>query len=316
MTTDNDFSQDSATESLAIEQVGTLLKRQRESMGYTQKQVADRLRLRVNVIEQIDDNQLESGQVATFTRGYLRSYARLVGLDEKIILDALDNTGDAQHQEQEMQSFSRKTNTEKHNSRIMLITWGIFIIITGISSLWWWQNQQENSLAQSVNQAAQLENAVIEENEPPVLDDVVMQEMSMAEGDAQPEIATEVEVEPAQVETTESTPVEEAVESDAQAQLTPSVAEESLPLEAPKANGETALTMSFRSDCWVQVKDASGKTLISGIRKSGQDLNLSAQAPFNVILGAPEGVTMTFASEPVDLSRYTAGKVARFTLPL
>ncbi|AAO08951.2 cytoskeleton protein RodZ [Vibrio vulnificus] len=316
MTTDNDFLQDSATESLAIEQVGTLLKRQRESMGYTQKQVADRLRLRVNVIEQIDDNQLESGQVATFTRGYLRSYARLVGLDEKIILDALDNTGDAQHQEQEMQSFSRKTNTEKHNSRIMLITWGIFIIITGISSLWWWQNQQENSLAQSVNQAAQLENAVIEENEPPVLDDVVMQEMSMAEGDAQPEIATEVEVEPAQVETTESTPVEEAVESDAQAQLTPSVAEESLPLEAPKANGETALTMSFRSDCWVQVKDASGKTLISGIRKSGQDLNLSGQAPFNVILGAPEGVTMTFASEPVDLSRYTAGKVARFTLPL
>ncbi|MCA4023718.1 cytoskeleton protein RodZ [Vibrio vulnificus] len=312
MTTDNDFSQDSATESLAIEQVGTLLKRQRESMGYTQKQVADRLRLRVNVIEQIDDNQLESGQVATFTRGYLRSYARLVGLDEKIILDALDNTGDAQHQEQEMQSFSRKTNTEKHNSRIMLITWGIFIIITGISSLWWWQNQQENSLAQSVNQAAQLENAVIEENEPPVLDDVVI----MAEGDAQPEIATEVEVEPAQVETTESTPVEEAVESDAQAQLTPPVAEESLPLEAPKANGETALTMSFRSDCWVQVKDASGKTLISGIRKSGQDLNLSGQAPFNVILGAPEGVTMTFASEPVDLSRYTAGKVARFTLPL
>ncbi|EGR0048978.1 cytoskeleton protein RodZ [Vibrio vulnificus] len=316
MTTDNDFSQDSATESLAIEQVGTLLKRQRESMGYTQKQVADRLRLRVNVIEQIDDNQLESGQVATFTRGYLRSYARLVGLDEKIILDALDNTGDAQHQEQEMQSFSRKTNTEKHNSRIMLITWGIFIIITGISSLWWWQNQQENSLAQSVNQAAQLENAVIEENELPVLDDVVMQEMSMAEGDAQPEIATEVEVEPAQVEATESTPVEEAVESDAQAQLTPPVAEESLLLEAPKANGETALTMSFRSDCWVQVKDASGKTLISGIRKSGQDLNLSGQAPFNVILGAPEGVTMTFASEPVDLSRYTAGKVARFTLPL
>ncbi|HAS6044317.1 TPA: cytoskeleton protein RodZ [Vibrio vulnificus] len=316
MTTDNDFSQDSATESLAIEQVGTLLKRQRESMGYTQKQVAERLRLRVNVIEQIDDNQLESGQVATFTRGYLRSYARLVGLDEKIILDALDNTGDAQHQEQEMQSFSRKTNTEKHNSRIMLITWGIFIIITGISSLWWWQNQQENSLAQSVNQAAQLENAVIAENEPPMLDDVVMQEMSMAEGDAQPEIATEVEVEPAQVEATESTPVEEAVESDAQAQLTPPVAEESLPLEAPKANGETALTMSFRSDCWVQVKDASGKTLISGIRKSGQDLNLSGQPPFNVILGAPEGVTMTFASEPVDLSRYTAGKVARFTLPL
>ncbi|EMK3314724.1 cytoskeleton protein RodZ [Vibrio vulnificus] len=320
MTTDNDFSQDSATESLAIEQVGTLLKRKRESMGYTQKQVADRLRLRVNVIEQIDDNQFESGQVATFTRGYLRSYARLVGLDEKIILDALDNTGDAQHQEQEMQSFSRKTNTEKHNSRIMLITWGIFIIITGISSLWWWQNQQENSLAQSVNQAAQLEDAVIEESEPPLIDDVVMQEMdATTESNEQNEVSSEESpaspesVEALEVETLE--PIVEA-EADAESQVEPQAAVVKVTSEAPKANGETALTMAFRSDCWVQVKDASGKTLISGIRKSGQDLNLSGQAPFNVILGAPEGVTMTFASEPVDLSRYTAGKVARFTLPL
>ncbi|EHU5129213.1 cytoskeleton protein RodZ [Vibrio vulnificus] len=320
MTTDNDFSQDSATESLAIEQVGTLLKRKRESMGYTQKQVADRLRLRVNVIEQIDDNQFESGQVATFTRGYLRSYARLVGLDEKIILDALDNTGDAQHQEQEMQSFSRKTNTEKHNSRIMLITWGIFIIITGISSLWWWQNQQENSLAQSVNQAAQLEDAVIEESEPPLIDDVVMQEMdATTESNEQNEVSSEESpaspesVEALEVETLE--PIVEA-EADAESQVEPQATVVEVTSEAPKANGETALTMAFRSDCWVQVKDASGKTLISGIRKSGQDLNLSGQAPFNVILGAPEGVTMTFASEPVDLSRYTAGKVARFTLPL
>ncbi|EHK9185862.1 cytoskeleton protein RodZ [Vibrio vulnificus] len=320
MTTDNDFSQDSATESLAIEQVGTLLKRKRESMGYTQKQVADRLRLRVNVIEQIDDNQFESGQVATFTRGYLRSYARLVGLDEKIILDALDNTGDAQHQEQEMQSFSRKTNTEKHNSRIMLITWGIFIIITGISSLWWWQNQQENSLAQSVNQAAQLEDAVIEESEPPLIDDVVMQEMdATTESNEQNEASSEESpaspesVEALEVETLE--PIVEA-EADAGSQVEPQAAVVEVTSEAPKTNGETALTMAFRSDCWVQVKDASGKTLISGIRKSGQDLNLSGQAPFNVILGAPEGVTMTFASEPVDLSRYTAGKVARFTLPL
>ncbi|EHU4916838.1 cytoskeleton protein RodZ [Vibrio vulnificus] len=320
MTTDNDFSQDSATESLAIEQVGTLLKRKRESMGYTQKQVADRLRLRVNVIEQIDDNQFESSQVATFTRGYLRSYARLVGLDEKIILDALDNTGDAQHQEQEMQSFSRKTNTEKHNSRIMLITWGIFIIITGISSLWWWQNQQENSLAQSVNQAAQLEDAVIEESEPPLIDDVVMQEMdATTESNEQNEVSSEESpaspesVEALEVETLE--PIVEA-EADAESQVEPQAAVVKVTSEAPKANGETALTMAFRSDCWVQVKDASGKTLISGIRKSGQDLNLSGQAPFNVILGAPEGVTMTFASEPVDLSRYTAGKVARFTLPL
>ena len=80
--------------------------------------------------------------------------------------------------------------------------------------------------------------------------------------------------------------------------------------------GMTLLTMKFKADCWIQVKDTNGKTLVSGTHKPGQDVELTGKAPFKVILGAPEGVTMTFASEPVDLSGYTSGKVARFTLPL
>ena len=75
------------------------------------------------------------------------------------------------------------------------------------------------------------------------------------------------------------------------------------------------LVMSFTDDCWIQVKDASGKTLSTGVKKAGQSLNLSGNLPYSVILGAPENVSMTLASEPVDLSGYTSGKVARFNLP-
>jgi cytoskeleton protein RodZ len=75
------------------------------------------------------------------------------------------------------------------------------------------------------------------------------------------------------------------------------------------------LVMQFSADCWIQVKDAAGKTLSTGIKKVGQTLNFSGTAPYKVILGAPESVSMTFASEPVDLSGYTSGKVARITLP-
>ncbi|MET1281148.1 RodZ domain-containing protein [Vibrio navarrensis] len=305
MTTENEnLAQTSHDTAPAIE-VGTLLKRKREELGYSQKQVADRLRLRLTVIEQIDNNQLATDQVATFTRGYLRSYARLVGVDESVVLAALDDAGDAQHQEQEMQSFSRKTKTEKHNSRIMLITWGVFIIIIGISSLWWWQNQRDNSLSQSVNDTSAVEvPAVMEESEnTPALDDVVMQELTVA-----PEVSPSVEA-PSSDATPEEVLIEEpsAVEAEVA---------ESVQTSATLADDQQVITMTFEADCWIQVKDAQGKTLISGIRKAGQDLELSGEAPFKVILGAPEGVAMTFASEPVDLSRYTAGKVARFTLPL
>jgi cytoskeleton protein RodZ len=51
------------------------------------------------------------------------------------------------------------------------------------------------------------------------------------------------------------------------------------------------------------------------VKKAGQSLDLTGNMPYSVILGAPENVSMTLASEPVDLSGYTSGKVARFNLP-
>ncbi|MCF6454457.1 cytoskeleton protein RodZ [Vibrio sp. MMG022] len=301
-------------------EAGTLLKNKRESLGMTQKHVADRLRLRVSVIEDIESNRFEAQQVTTFTRGYLRSYAKLVGLDEKIVLAALEQTSEVhvKPQETEMQSFSRKTKHEKHNSRIMLLTWAIAIVITGISGAWWWQNQQENSLAQVVTESSS-------ETEQ-TADDADIDLMSADEliASTPAEVAPVVEVAEAVSSADETVSKAESAVATTEETVTEAVAEEPVaviedaqePMTPVVPEGMTLLTMKFKADCWIQVKDSNGKTLVSGTRKPGQDVELAGKAPFKVILGAPEGVTMTFASEPVDLSGYTSGKVARFTLPL
>ncbi|MFA0141410.1 RodZ domain-containing protein [Vibrio kanaloae] len=279
-------------------EAGTLLKNKRESLGLTQKQISDRLKLRVTLIQQIEENQFESDQVATFMRGYIRSYAKYVNLDEKVVLSALHHAGDAQHQEQEMLSFSRKTKTEKHNSRIMLLTWSIFAVIAGISSLWWWQNQQQDTLSQSLVNAESPEELVVEEPLTPELDSLAVIESV----DALTVVsAAEFSDTVTQVEETQAAAEVDSVVAEPEAVTPESVANQ--------------LVMQFSADCWIQVKDAAGKTLSTGIKKAGQTLNLSGTAPYKVILGAPEGVSMTFASEPVDLSGYTSGKVARITLP-
>ena len=296
----------------AIE-AGTLLKNKRESLGLTQKQISDRLKLRVTLIQQIEENQFESDQVATFMRGYIRSYAKYVNLDQKVVLNALHHSGDAQHQEQEMLSFSRKTKTEKHNSRIMLLTWSIFAVIVGISSLWWWQNQQQDTLSQSLANTESSEELVVEESLDPELTSL---EVIEAEQNTETSPVTENSDELTEVSSAEDSvtldPVE-VIEEAPEAADVASVTAESETV-APEAV-VNELVMQFSADCWIQVKDASGKTLSTGIKKAGQTLNLSGTAPYKVILGAPEGVSMTFASEPVDLSGYTSGKVARITLP-
>ena len=305
---------------LSIE-AGTLLKNKRESLGMSQKQVADRLRLRISVIEDIENNRFESQQVATFTRGYLRSYAKFVGLDEKVVLTALEQTADAQPQEQEieMQSFSRKTKDEKHNSRIMLLTWVIGLVIIGISAAWWWQNQQENSLTKEVTDSS-VEAPQPTAQELADIDLMTAEELiastpeevaSTNEGVAElTEAPVEQGADPLLTETENTT----SVDSEEPVAVIEAAEEEQPAPVVPE--GMTLLTMKFKADCWIQVKDTNGKTLVSGTHKPGQDVELTGKAPFKVILGVPEGVTMTFASEPVDLSGYTSGKVARFTLPL
>ncbi|EHR7290727.1 TPA: cytoskeleton protein RodZ [Vibrio parahaemolyticus] len=305
---------------LSIE-AGTLLKNKRESLGMTQKQVADRLRLRVSVIEDIENNRFESQQVATFTRGYLRSYAKFVGLDEKVVLVALEQTADVKLKEQEieMQSFSRKTKHEKHNSRIMLLTWVIAIVIIGISAAWWWQNQQENSLAQVVAEA-NVETSQPSADEIADIDLMTEEELiasTPAELAASNNTASESSINAAQTDEVVPAETEESTTEATQQPVAVIEAAEEIRDASPVVpEGMTLLTMKFKADCWIQVKDTNGKTLVSGTQKPGQDVELTGKAPFKVILGAPEGVTMTFASEPVDLSGYTSGKVARFTLPL
>ncbi|HCG5682286.1 TPA: cytoskeleton protein RodZ [Vibrio parahaemolyticus] len=305
---------------LSIE-AGTLLKNKRESLGMTQKQVADRLRLRVSVIEDIENNRFESQQVATFTRGYLRSYAKFVGLDEKVVLVALEQTADVKPKEQEieMQSFSRKTKHEKHNSRIMLLTWVIAIVIIGISAAWWWQNQQENSLAQVVAEA-NVETSQPSADEIADIDLMTEEELiasTPAELAASNNTASESSINATQTDEVVPAETEKSTTEATQKPVAVIEAAEEVQEASPVVpEGMTLLTMKFKADCWIQVKDTNGKTLVSGTQKPGQDVELTGKAPFKVILGAPEGVTMTFASEPVDLSGYTSGKVARFTLPL
>ena len=316
MTAEKEMTATEQTHSNVVE-AGTLLKQKREQLGLSQKQIADRLRLRVSIIESIDNNEFSSDLVATFTKGYLRSYAKAVGISEAEVLSAYTTLDNPEPEEQTMQSFSRQTKRERHDSRIMTITWGILVVIIGISSVWWWQNQQTSivDLTQATDQELeleqQLENAQQAELNP--AEPVLVVEPA-TEQDAEPTILPEV-VEPevneelVAPESEPTQPVEEV------AQIEP-VAEPQVPVEEPVPTvAANLLSMTFNGDCWIQIKDKSGKTISSGVKKSGQTLELTGEMPYKVVLGAPRNVSMTLASEPVDLSGYTSGKVARFTLP-
>ncbi|PSW02123.1 cytoskeleton protein RodZ [Photobacterium lipolyticum] len=309
---------------------GDMLRQAREQLGYSQKDIASRLRLRISVINDIEDNNFEKSQLATFTRGYVSSYAKFVGLDGKDVLEQLDKLGHAQPQEQEMQSFSRRTKREAHDSRIMSLTWALAAIVVGLTAVWWWQSLQMEPTDEIPAVTTELSQPLEESLANSDLSDAIGNDVSASDVNAAAEGTVVAEIANETIEPVESiTGLLPATDDEAEqpvlledmgdgesynAQLEPgSIAEVT---KANVAEITADLKITFAGDCWVDIRDADGKRLDTGIKKSGDVLNLNGTAPFKVVLGAPGVVKINYKGEPVDLSKYPAGKVAKLKLPL
>lgn len=72
---------------------GRLLTAAREACALSREDVAKQTRLSVSAIADIESDHYERFGAATFVRGYLRSYARVVGVSEEKILSVWEATG-------------------------------------------------------------------------------------------------------------------------------------------------------------------------------------------------------------------------------
>ncbi|MEZ8093406.1 cytoskeleton protein RodZ [Photobacterium swingsii] len=313
---------------------GDVLRQAREEQGYSQKDIASRLRLRQTVIDDIENNNFEAAQSATFTRGYVRSYAKFVGLNEDELLSQLDKLGHAQPKEQEMQSFSRRTKREKHDNRIMSLTWVLGTVFVGLTAWWWWQSQQISQEAEivSVTSAAQpLDESLANANTlAPSVNQTTASDASAANNSALLGETSQATTDQAPTSPALTSPVTEpATLPELEATFSPEPAIVQAPDMAEEVLEEvtledeatsqvapdTDLALTFAGDCWIDIRDANGKRLDTGIKKAGETLNLNGTAPYKIVLGAPGVVKMHYKGEQVDLSVYPAGKVARLKLP-
>lgn len=73
---------------------------------------------------------------------------------------------------------------------------------------------------------------------------------------------------------------------------------------------------SFSNDCWIKVTDASNEVIAIGIKKQGTSLRVSGVPPFEVNLGAADAVTIRYQDSLLDITPYTKGNTALFSVPL
>ncbi|EPR9065054.1 cytoskeleton protein RodZ [Cronobacter dublinensis] len=313
---------------------GERLRLAREQLGLSQQVVAERLCLKVSTVRDIEEDNAPADLASTFLRGYIRSYARLVHVPEEELLPMLAKQAPVRTaQVAPMQTYALGKSRKKRDGWLMSFTWLVLFVVVGLTGAWWWQNhkaQQEEISTMADQSSAELsQNAASSPQSVPLNTDTpadASQEQAtppadLPSGDAQATAANTPQPTPMPSPTTASQqpvvvpPSQASTDTAAQQQ---NAAQSQLPVgqasTAAAANGN-ALVMNFTADCWLEVTDATGKKLFSGLQRKDTNLNLTGEAPYRLKIGAPSAVQIQYQGKPVDLSRFIrTNQVARLTL--
>ncbi|MCT9846268.1 cytoskeleton protein RodZ [Leclercia adecarboxylata ATCC 23216 = NBRC 102595] len=309
---------------------GVRLRNAREQLGLSQQAVAERLCLKVSTVRDIEEDKAPAELASTFLRGYIRSYAKLVHIPEEELLPMMEKQAPVRAAKvAPMQSFSLGKRRKKRDGWLMSFTWLVLFVVIGLTGAWWWQNhkaQQEEITTMADQSSAELNGSAGEGAQSiPLNTDAsatASEPQAVTAGTAN--TATAQTAAPV-VDQTAQAPADNAVVSPSQADVgtapaaTADNAVQPLPSDpagvTAAAADPNALVMNFSADCWLEVTDATGKKLFSGLQRKDGTLNLAGQAPYKLKIGAPAAVQIQFQGKPVDLSRFIrTNQVARLTL--
>ena len=102
---------------------GDWLKRQRELRDISLREISDTTKINLRYLEALEENRFSALPAPVFARGFLREYARFVGLDPDEVL----NSYDAAQQEQQPESEAGPRPRRLHSST----QWVYGLVLTG-----------------------------------------------------------------------------------------------------------------------------------------------------------------------------------------
>lgn len=325
---------------------GHLLREAREERGYSQKEVARDLHLTSKVIDALEESNFDIISSSLFARGYIRSYARHLGLDGQALVAEFDAIYGVPNQNKKpMPGVHQLGQQSKPGDTWVKLISIIFVIGLVVASVLWWQHQNGGSMLQRLNKVTLSDTAadlVVESlgeddnssdmellaaNPSEVGTTVSDDQAAATEAPVQTlDVAEIVAVKPIVTALSEAVSVSPEMSdvSDSSALnpeiiAVPAVAqtEESTGAADVAALGpnEALLMMAFDKDCWVEIKDGNGKMVLSDLYASGSTIEQVVTAPIEILLGRSSGVAqMTFNGEVIDLKPHTRKDIARLTL--
>jgi cytoskeleton protein RodZ len=304
--------------------IGAALRAAREEKGWTTQDVGSRLRLMARQIEAIEAEEFSRLGQPVFARGFVRNYAKLLGLNPDELLDQMTRIKTAPVQESENVPF--KPGEEFWKSPWVLggIAAAILLIAIPVGLYLWLNSGEEEASAPAAQQTVP----------PPAPPPAPLQPQPSALPATPPAAAQTSSQAPAPKAVQQSSvpatpqpvpvqPTQVSVPAPAPAALArpplpfPVQAQAAQPATAavvPASAKPTHLRLQFDEAAWVQVRDSSGALVHSALNQPGTSVEINGKAPFTLVVGNAAHVRVSYKGQPVDLKPYTDVTVARLTL--
>ncbi|WP_411386550.1 RodZ domain-containing protein [Pseudomonas sp. MPB03] len=330
---------------------GETLRQARESNGWSLAEVALKLNLTVASLGNLEAGAFDKLPGHTFARGYIRAYAKLLGMDQTVLVQQFDQYTGSDAQGSNVHSLGRIEEPVRVSHTILRIVSLLLLIAVIGGGFVWWQDQAslrnkepvamnpEHVEVEGADGTTQIhpldepeDQAVVEGQAEGETALALPQGQDNGEADAtagaEPTVpsapaaapAPAAPTAPAHAGSVPAVPAAPAAPAPVPATPAPTVAAPSVPAApatpaAPApAPGDGQVQIQFTADCWTQITDGNGKVLFSGLKRKGDSTAVNGRPPFAVRLGYARGAQVSYNGQPVDIAPFTSGETARLKL--
>ena len=313
---------------------GETLRQARENNGWTLAEVAKKLNLTASSLSNLEAGAFDKLPGHTFARGYIRAYAKLLGMDQTALVHEFDLYTGTDANGSSVHSLGRIEEPVRISHTILRIVSLLLLIAVIGGGFIWWQDQTSMRTKDLIGLAP--EHVEVEGADGTTQIHPLDEPEDQAVAEAKVEAQSPVEAQTAEEQTqssalalplasapaaTASAPVA-AVTSDPSAPAAPvaptlaatPVAPAVAPVESAPVAGAGKVAVQYNADCWTQVTDATGKVLFGGLKRKGENLEVSGKPPLSLRLGFARGAQVTYNGQAVDVAPFTSGETARLKL--
>ncbi|MGI6408583.1 MAG: DUF4115 domain-containing protein [Gammaproteobacteria bacterium] len=299
---------------------GVLLRQARENLEWSVADLAGKLHLTESAVISLEADRYDDLPGVTFVRGYIRSYAKLVGLDPDALARLYTQTTIIEPV-RALPDLGRTVARNRSRGRLLMALLLIIVLAGAGAGYYWWQEGQMRNVASQEAGEIAFSQVEIERADGTLfiqsldqLDaytaDLDVAEISLdslpqaLEDDADAGASDEPQADEGKSQPTAEANNEAGGVADEQIENQQTVADA----------GMHQLQLTFTDECWIRITDGSGNEVASGLHKAGEVLELSGTTPFELHIGNASGVQLRFNGQPVDIHSSIRGNVARIKL--